>query len=317
MCIIAYKPAGIDMLSDDLIRHLFKKNPDGAGIMYPEAGKVHIQKGFMKVESLLDFLHTAGEANGNWNLVPVVLHFRIGTAGLNDELNCHPYPIGAENAVQGDYDLAMAHNGILYEFNPPKGSKINDTQEFIHEMLDGMKPELLNDPTVRKLITKVASPSRLCFMDGRGNVTMIGNFFEDSGCYYSNEGYKQVTYTTSRWYDYPSYSHYTQSKLFNDDCLTSKKDSPAVLETPDSVSLDYSDYSDGLSFEDKFEQISCDGSTTAYYPTSKRALTSAVREMKSKLEQVDKLAYASNQYFYEVDDDIIYRYNLDDLNEWY
>ena len=82
MCVIAVKPRRKEMFSDELIREMFKTNPDGAGLMYPDDKGVRIKKGFMHVDQVLNFVHSR-----NWEDVPVVMHFRIGTAGPNDKYN--------------------------------------------------------------------------------------------------------------------------------------------------------------------------------------------------------------------------------------
>lgn len=119
MCIIAVKPSSKQMFDDAIIKQMFFRNRDGAGLMWTEDETVHFKKGFMTVQEILDFVHSR-----NWDGVPVVLHFRIGTAGLNNGLNCHPYPIWQSNRLEGECDLCMAHNGILSSYNPPFGSKI-------------------------------------------------------------------------------------------------------------------------------------------------------------------------------------------------
>ena len=225
MCIIMYKPVGKKMIGEKMIRRLFKNNPDGAGLMYPLNGRVHIQKGFMDVESLLAFINKINESD--WlEAVPVVLHCRIGTAGLKDELNCHPYPVGMPNFVAGECDLAMAHNGVLYGYTPKIGSKINDTQVFVNDVLDKLSPGFIKNADCVKLIEEVSSPSRLCFMDGNGNVAMTGKWYEDDGLFYSNDGYKERSIwtmpiystgketttktsgkSTSSWYPLSSASH--------------------------------------------------------------------------------------------------------------
>lgn len=42
MCIIVYKPEGATMPSTDTLRRCFEENPDGAGFMWPERGRVQL-----------------------------------------------------------------------------------------------------------------------------------------------------------------------------------------------------------------------------------------------------------------------------------
>ena len=46
MCVICYKPKGIAFPEERILQNCFDNNPDGAGFMWPENGKVHIRKGF-------------------------------------------------------------------------------------------------------------------------------------------------------------------------------------------------------------------------------------------------------------------------------
>lgn len=176
MCIIAVKPSS---------KQMFFRNRDGAGLMWAEDETVHFKKGFMTVQEILDFVHSR-----NWDGVPVVLHFRIGTAGPNNGLNCHPYPIWQSNRLEGECDVCMAHNGILSSYNPPFGSKINDTQVFVNKVLSNLPEGFLESKGIRHLIRKAIGTSRLCFLSKTGKITRFGSWVEDDGYFFSNESYK-------------------------------------------------------------------------------------------------------------------------------
>lgn len=186
MCIIAVKPLGMEMFPKETIKNMFQRNHDGAGIMWAEDGKVYIKKGFMDVESFLKFV----DSRNDWKDIPAVAHFRIGTAGPNDELNCHPYPIRQENTVECSCELAMVHNGILSGYNPLVGSRLNDTQVFINTVINKLPKKFYKNDAIVKLISSSIGTSKLTFLDGNGNITCIGNFIEDGGYKYSNESYK-------------------------------------------------------------------------------------------------------------------------------
>lgn len=185
MCIIAVKPSSKQMFDDAIIKQMFFRNRDGAGLMWTEDETVHFKKGFMTVQEILDFVHSR-----NWDGVPVVLHFRIGTAGPNNGLNCHPYPIWQSNRLEGECDLCMAHNGILSSYDPPFGSKINDTQVFVNKVLSNLPEGFLESKGIRHLIRKAIGTSRLCFLSKTGKITRFGNWVEDDGYFFSNESYK-------------------------------------------------------------------------------------------------------------------------------
>lgn len=217
MCIIAIKPKGKKMMDDYTIKSMFINNPDGAGYMYYDynSKKVVIKKGFMTCKSLLASLHSKDFTNTN-----VILHFRIGTSGFNDALNCHPYPIYQKNALKVKTDLAMAHNGILHDFTPPKTSDINDTQVFIRDVLSTLKPGFLKDNDKVNLISKLIGTNKLAFLDDKNKVYTIGNFITDGDYTYSNGTYKV----------YPTYPVYrgvtTYSQAFPSTTKVAKKVTP-------------------------------------------------------------------------------------------
>lgn len=197
MCIIAIKPQGKKMFDDTTIKTMFINNPDGAGYMYYDRAtkKVCIKKGFMTCTGLLDSLHSKDFTDTN-----LILHFRIGTSGLNDKLNCHPYPLYQINDTKCSCELAMAHNGILKEFTPPKDSKINDTQTFIKEVLNNLKKGFLFDSDKVMLIQKLIGTNKLAFLTDKNQVLTMGNFITDDGYQFSNDSYhpRSLYYTPTK-----------------------------------------------------------------------------------------------------------------------
>jgi hypothetical protein len=305
MCIIAIKPSSKAMFSDETIQEMFSRNRDGAGIMFTQNGKVHIKKGFMTVDSVLDYVHSR-----DWSGVPVVMHFRIGTAGPNNELNCHPYPIGMENCLECDCDVAMAHNGILSKYNPPRGSQINDTQVFVNRIISRLPADFLNNQAVCELISNDIGSSKLAFLTQYGKISRFGDWIEDDGYYFSNSSYKPFQY---RSFEIPVTSTIVPKK-------NKKQSSNAVDDDPctfESLSL-FDDSEDvahdwvtspTLSFANKF----CYDEAT---PHSEEEYESWVRELDRKMTCIDTNYWEDFEYFYEADPvgNIIYRYPND--SEW-
>lgn len=175
------------MFSQETIRNMFSRNPDGAGLMYYEAGKVHCIKGFMKVEDLLAYLRKY-----DFTYTNLVLHFRIGTSGLIDKLNCHPYPIFDENEIRFDTDLAMMHNGVMRNYSPGFYSDINDTQLFIDVVLSHLNKNFLKDRDKRMLIEELIPNNKLCFLNSKNEVVTLGNgWIEENGYLFSNSSYQR------------------------------------------------------------------------------------------------------------------------------
>lgn len=192
MCIIAIKKSGLKMFNEEQLRVMFENNPDGAGFMYYDADikKVVIKKGFMTLNSLYKALSDRDYTNTN-----VVLHFRIGTSGKFDELNCHPFPIYQPNKLECTTNLAMAHNGILRGYIPPKKYDINDTQYFIQIVLRWLKKGFIYDADKMYLIEQLIDSNKLAFLDDKNNIKLVGDFIEDGGYIYSNSSYKEFKRT--------------------------------------------------------------------------------------------------------------------------
>lgn len=187
MCIIAIKPADKPMFTDDQIKVMFTNNPDGAGLMYyhKTAGRVAIRKGFMDVESLLKYLHSR-----DFTGINVILHFRISTSGLKDQLNCHPFSVYGDNKIEMFTKMGVAHNGILREYEPSKKSLINDTQVFIHSVLRNLSPKFIYSDDKCYLLRELIGTNKLAFLDQKNHVRLIGDFIRDNGYIYSNASYK-------------------------------------------------------------------------------------------------------------------------------
>ena len=189
MCIICIKKAQKPMVYDERIKYMFSRNPDGAGIMWAEDNKVHIKKGFLTVQSLLDFIHSR-----DWTDVTAVLHFRIGTSGLRDQWNCHPFPLRQKNTLDGTCEIAVAHNGILSRYTPPRESKISDTQVFVEKMLNQLPKRFFENAGIRTLLDHELEGNRIVLLSKSGAINKWGTWYDDEDGYlYSNPYYKPYT----------------------------------------------------------------------------------------------------------------------------
>lgn len=214
MCIIASKPAGVDMPVDEYIYNMFKNNRDGAGLMYASNGKVYIEKGFMKFEDFQNKLEELELKYGLKNL-PLVMHFRITTHGGTKPENCHPFPVtdseGMLKKRKCSTDVAIAHNGII-DISPRKG--ISDTMEYVLSQLAPLKkavPKFYENKYLLQMIYN-AIDSKMVIMNGKGQLVYIGNFIEEDGVKYSN-----YTYAYSSKFSFPySYSGYDGCVPFED-----------------------------------------------------------------------------------------------------
>lgn len=188
MCVICAKPAGVDMPSEGDIMNMWLTNRDGAGFMYPENGKVHIEKGFMKYDEFVARLDEFGKTH-DLKATPLVMHFRITTHGGTSAENCHPFPItdsiGMLKKLNCTTKVGIAHNGII-SITPRKG--ISDTMEYIASQLAPLHraiPKFYKDKNLMLMISN-AIDSKMAFLVPNGNIYTIGDFENVDGVLYSN-----------------------------------------------------------------------------------------------------------------------------------
>ncbi len=275
MCIIAVKPSSKAMINDETIREMFSRNRDGAGIMFCKDDKVHIKKGFMTVNSFLEYIHSR-----DWTGVPAVLHFRIGTAGPNNELNCHPYPVGMENCIECDCEVGMAHNGILYDYNPPRDSQINDTQVFMNTIISKLPTGWLSNEAICDLIKHDIGSNRLAFLEADGGITRFGEWIEDDGYFYSNSSYRPY-----QW----------RSFEIKNDAKPLKQSNKSTIIVDDPCQSNFWPKSPALSFEDRFFDDTAEASSVVEY-------NSWVQELDSKTNCLDANLWEDFEFMYESDD---------------
>lgn len=217
MCIIAAKPAGVKMPDKKTIERMWYGNPDGAGIMYADKGKVRISKGFMKLSEFRAELAKLARTKDLTNMA-VVMHFRITTHGGTRPENTHPFPITDDLArlrqLRCSAPLAVAHNGVIDIHVADK--TISDTMQYIATQLAPLRravPEFYKSADLMTMIQN-AIRSRMAFLTKDGEIYLTGDFIEDNGVYYSNTSYKEPRYSkhwTGAWdwgNDYPNYKTY-------------------------------------------------------------------------------------------------------------
>jgi hypothetical protein len=186
MCIAIYKPAG-KVLSQETLKECYDNNPDGAGFMYAEDKKLHIQKGFFSYDSF----YKAYKEHENKQ---AVLHFRIKTHGKIDTTNCHPFAV--------NNSLAFVHNGVISGFGDADHS---DTIGFNHGVLQPLVNKwgnlaLFQDPIVNLIESRI-SYSKLIFLDRHGNHNIFNESkgVWDDGVWYSNTSYKPYVAPVTTW----------------------------------------------------------------------------------------------------------------------
>lgn len=200
MCIAILKRKNGN-ITDEQLRECFINNPDGAGIAYTKDNQLFIVKGIFDVKTFINEVRTAENICDN----NMLIHCRIGTSGVKNAFNTHPFLINEH--------IALIHNGIL-DIKVPKGSLENDTQLFIKRYLaDIDKYTIMHNKAVHELINKcIGGHNKFVLLDNTGYYKIIN---EDAGhwknnVWFSNYSYEPRKYTSSRNYYY---------NFYDDDCI--------------------------------------------------------------------------------------------------
>lgn len=185
MCIAILKPAGITLFPDTL-KNSWDSNPDGAGFMYAEDGKVVVVKGLMTFE---DFL-AAYEPHKDKQCV---LHFRIATHGGVSEANTHPFAVSDT--------LGVVHNGVINNIKCDIDPSRSDTWHFVEKI---MKPYVKHWKIApfKALVECFIGASKLIFLDGEGHYDIYNESYGkwQDGCWFSNNSWSKTTYVPPKTY---------------------------------------------------------------------------------------------------------------------
>lgn len=203
MCIVICKPKGIEMPDKETLKECWQCNDDGAGFAFVEGGIIHVHKGFMKFKKLYRALRLYGKAERE-----MVIHFRIGTSGLSDGTATHPFPLSSEvDKVKMKHfttdGVVAFHNGIIDGFG---NGLISDTQQFVMEILAPLE-DVIEREAVLKLIAK-ATGSKWVIMSPE-KTTMVGDFNDHGGVYYSNYSWMKREVVRTGWSGYSGYNSYS------------------------------------------------------------------------------------------------------------
>ena len=196
MCVIVFKPAGAEAPSMDVLEDCWSSNPDGAGLAVAEKEHVYVKKGFMKLKDFKNFYATRGLKDRVSQAM--MFHFRVGTHGLKDAGNTHPFPVSPNplilRRIEGRYPTAVAHNGVFQlKVALPE---VSDTGQFMANcFMEKKTPEdyWKDNPSIRGW-------SRLVILRPGGRYKLLGDWHceADDGCFYSNLSWKRSKYA-SKW----------------------------------------------------------------------------------------------------------------------
>lgn len=211
MCVIAYKPEGINFPSVEILENCFENNPDGAGFMYVHNKKVHIRKGFETFEAFSDALKKARKTTGD--KTPYVMHFRIATQGY-ERCMTHPFPLSDKMSdlklLSAKTEVGVCHNGII-SLTSDGAKEYSDTMKFITNFLSLIitNHSWYKSEKTKQLIERLIQ-SRLAVLDKNGHCEVLGSgWVEDDGILYSNSSYSYKRGWTN--WSYKMYDPYEKS----------------------------------------------------------------------------------------------------------
>lgn len=175
MCIAVMVTKG-HVLTEEVVDRCWRRNPDGAGFAWANNGKVEINKGYLKLDDFKDSYFTkAKDADSN-----MLVHFRIGTSGLNNADNTHPFRIK---------DGAMIHNGVLFH---PEGPK-SDTHVLVNRLFNKLNRVNILECS-EQLAKAIGGGNKLAFLFDDGSYHMVnedsGNWDTDKSVWFSNSTWK-------------------------------------------------------------------------------------------------------------------------------
>jgi hypothetical protein len=183
----------------DLIETCFYNNPDGAGIMWCEGGRVEISKGFTTARTLSDAIASVPADS------PLVVHMRIATSGGIDVGTCHPFPIcdqlDALHAANVECTAALAHNGVISNMPTDEKLGISDTVYYVQNIVDKLYKGKVSK-RMKNRIKETAPGNRFAIMTGDGDVVRLGSGWEtvSKGIQASNSSWRWSALDTG--YDY-------------------------------------------------------------------------------------------------------------------
>jgi len=196
MCILVFKPKGINFPTKEVLENCFLMNPDGSGYAWVDrSGISHIRKGFLTFH---DFYESISQNMKKLTKFDVSLHFRFATHGSVSSGNCHPFPVSCRindlksTVIDGKFKI-MAHNGIISSLgNRAKKTKsdLSDTMVFSKELRSFGENNRQNK--------RILESGKFVIMDRKGS-RRYGNFIEEDGIFYSNDGYLGYDYIWPKW----------------------------------------------------------------------------------------------------------------------
>ena len=165
-------------LSDEELTNCWENNPDGAGILYKEDGKLKIYKQLTSLDAF------KSEYNRVIKLSNCLVHFRVKSAGAITEDNIHPFMVHD--------NLGFIHNGTITKLK--YDDVLSDTQLFNNNILKHLDKDFINNYDIVEMIEDYVGYSKMVFMDETEVFTIINERKGDweGSNWFSNNSHKRV-----------------------------------------------------------------------------------------------------------------------------
>jgi predicted glutamine amidotransferase len=201
-----------ETLTLETIKNSFENNRDGASFTYIEND---IIKTYKEMDlNKVDIFYTNYAKVREANKLPMMLHFRIGTSGIKDKRNLHPFFINK--------NLALVHNGIIDipNINPD----YSDTYHFA-KLCRQFKShdKFLNIQSLEfKSLQDLIGSSKIIYLSNKGTYSIMN---ESLGHWDKNNNwFSNKTYEACNYYDFggiKTYKHnnykYNEFNFFSND----------------------------------------------------------------------------------------------------
>ena len=180
MCIICVKPTGIEDFSTETLKYCWDKNDDGAGFAWfqPANGLWRVHKGFLKYEDFIKEYQLHKFTKDSCSIV----HFRVGTAGLKDGGNTHPFPVLDDPAKMRETEFESAniafHNGVVGKGDEILSDTIHYIRDYLFPLMAIWEDDRVSNLIADTILTKNQSRWLIC----------AGKFYHKYGFWYEKDG---------------------------------------------------------------------------------------------------------------------------------
>lgn|SRR5574343_158462 len=199
MCIIGIKDYDAPDFTEEILKNCWDRNSDGAGWASWKADKSlwEIEKGYMKWN---DFLEAYKKKNFTKNDL-VFVHFRIGTSGLKDGGNTHPFPVlDSVDDMRKTHILSETiaiHNGVVGNGEGVASDTIVYIRDYLFPLMAIWGDSRVSEKIADSILTKGSSRWVVAY---KNTWRKYGTWHKYKDWEFSNTTYEasRVVYSTGR-----------------------------------------------------------------------------------------------------------------------